>query len=247
MACILDDEYSKGDEVKITKNRSGIIRYRGPVDGKQGEFFGIELTRGNGKHCGIFQGKRYFTCTQNRGVFVKQSQIRGKVTSGSLSTGSIIRHPSHGRNGSSLCLMPSVVDEVFEGFSFSPNGKLSTDSLKCPSQNSADSPKSNGRSGKWKPPKWMHKAQPSTSSFLNEKISNRGKMIERHYSRSKSNSRDYSPQRSRKHCTVRSMDGQFDSRRYELDNLRSQALYYEQQLHRFQEERRRYIRTECMR
>lgn len=284
MASVSDDKYTKGVEIEITKNRVGIIRYRGPVDGKKGEFFGIELTKGTGKHSGIFQGKRYFTCKQNRGIFIKRSQIRGllRFPSGtSLTTAlySLETSPStpgssyaHVRKRSSITLRSSIAIEEFDGLTLSPtsphhaltpSNPLSNSNVSKPNQRSKDkktttfSPvtKSNGGgsgtvgnsggSGKWKPPEWMHKAQPSMSNFLKEKNSNRGKFIHNPYnSRSKSNkssngpSTRHSPHRSRAHRTVRS-DGRFDFRRYELDNLRSQALYYEQQLFRFQEERRR--------
>ena len=41
----------------------GTVRYVGPVDGAQGLWLGVEWDDTNrGKHDGIKDGKRYFTC-----------------------------------------------------------------------------------------------------------------------------------------------------------------------------------------
>ena len=65
----------EGDEVELTKDRIGIIRYKGPLDGKKGTFYGIELTKGQGKHSGIFKGKRYFICPKHKGIFIDNRSI----------------------------------------------------------------------------------------------------------------------------------------------------------------------------
>lgn len=49
----------------ISTNRNGknlwigIIRYMGPIQGKQGEYFGIELVEGKGRNDGTVMGERY--------------------------------------------------------------------------------------------------------------------------------------------------------------------------------------------
>ena len=54
------EEYNVGDAICLTKNREGYIRYYGPVAGKKGKFYGVELSVGDGKHDGTLQGKEYF-------------------------------------------------------------------------------------------------------------------------------------------------------------------------------------------
>ena len=68
-----------GDEVELTKNRIGIIRYKGMLHGKNGIYYGIELTKGKGRHSGLFKGRRYFMCAKNKGVFVDKKQILYKL------------------------------------------------------------------------------------------------------------------------------------------------------------------------
>eukprot|EP00483_Globobulimina_turgida_P004389 UN04398 len=67
------------DVVELTKDRIGIVRYKGPLYGKNGIFYGIELTTGTGKHCGSFRGKRYFMCHKTKGIFVNKKQILYKL------------------------------------------------------------------------------------------------------------------------------------------------------------------------
>nr|VWO94838.1 Adenylate cyclase [Ganoderma boninense] len=51
----------------------GTIRYAGPVDGAQGTWLGVEWDEPNrGKHDGVKDGKRYFTClAPNGGSFIR--------------------------------------------------------------------------------------------------------------------------------------------------------------------------------
>lgn len=70
---------SVGDSVELSKDRVGVIRYKGPLDGKNGVFYGVELTKGQGKHSGLFKGKRYFDCPKGKGVFVDKKQILYKL------------------------------------------------------------------------------------------------------------------------------------------------------------------------
>lgn len=71
--------FKLGDRIKIPdknneKNvRSGIIRYLGPVNFRDGIWAGIELDELLGKHDGQIDGVRYFSCPQNHGLFIKYS------------------------------------------------------------------------------------------------------------------------------------------------------------------------------
>eukprot|EP01084_Bolivina_argentea_P294611 506964_1 len=65
-----------GAIVVLSKDREGIVRYKGPLEGKSGIFYGLELTKGSGKHNGLWRGKiRYFTSKKNKGIFVDKKQI----------------------------------------------------------------------------------------------------------------------------------------------------------------------------
>ena len=71
--------FNVGNEVALTKERIGIIRYKGPLDGKTGVYYGVEISKGKGKHSGVFKGKRYFMCQKGRGLFVDKKQILYKL------------------------------------------------------------------------------------------------------------------------------------------------------------------------
>ncbi|KAI8817169.1 dynein associated protein-domain-containing protein [Fimicolochytrium jonesii] len=55
----------------------GIVRYAGLTAFAPGSWVGLELQEPNGKNDGSVQGKRYFDCPPNYGVFVRPSQVRG--------------------------------------------------------------------------------------------------------------------------------------------------------------------------
>ncbi|KAI8079208.1 hypothetical protein BDF21DRAFT_438681 [Thamnidium elegans] len=73
------DEANKiGQRVTIPSldNCTGILRYVGEPDFKAGVWAGIELDKqGEGKNDGSVQGKRYFTCAPNTGIFIGVSKI----------------------------------------------------------------------------------------------------------------------------------------------------------------------------
>jgi len=61
-----------GDYVYIDSSKgllSGKLRYLGPTDFKSGHWCGVELDLPYGKHDGKVEGKRYFTCKRNYGLF----------------------------------------------------------------------------------------------------------------------------------------------------------------------------------
>ena len=41
----------------------------------QGKWIGVALDEPKGKNNGTVQGKRYFTCEENHGIFVRQTQV----------------------------------------------------------------------------------------------------------------------------------------------------------------------------
>ncbi|XP_041827715.1 dynactin subunit 1 isoform X3 [Melanotaenia boesemani] len=60
----------------IGKGQSGTVAYIGTTLFASGKWVGVILDEAKGKNDGTVQGKRYFTCEENRGIFVRQSQIQ---------------------------------------------------------------------------------------------------------------------------------------------------------------------------
>lgn len=62
-------------QIKLNDKLNGTIRYLGPVEGKEGEWAGIELNHSIGKNNGTYLGKKYFECKDNYGLFIKYKRI----------------------------------------------------------------------------------------------------------------------------------------------------------------------------
>ncbi|XP_065153075.1 dynactin subunit 1 isoform X2 [Paramisgurnus dabryanus] len=60
----------------IGKGHRGIVAYIGNTLFASGKWVGVILEESRGKNDGTVQGKRYFTCQENHGIFVRQSQIQ---------------------------------------------------------------------------------------------------------------------------------------------------------------------------
>ncbi|XP_076604663.1 dynactin subunit 1 isoform X2 [Chaetodon auriga] len=60
----------------IGKGQRGTVAYIGNTLFASGKWVGVILDEAKGKNDGTVQGKRYFTCEENRGIFVRQSQIQ---------------------------------------------------------------------------------------------------------------------------------------------------------------------------
>uniref|UniRef100_A0A665WVW0 Dynactin subunit 1 n=1 Tax=Echeneis naucrates TaxID=173247 RepID=A0A665WVW0_ECHNA len=59
----------------IGKGQRGTVAYIGNTLFASGKWVGVILDEAKGKNDGTVQGKRYFTCEENRGIFVRQSQV----------------------------------------------------------------------------------------------------------------------------------------------------------------------------
>ncbi|XP_064629718.1 uncharacterized protein LOC135488790 isoform X2 [Lineus longissimus] len=57
---------------KISK---GLVRYIGHLPGRHDTYLGLELENEAGKHDGMYNNERYFTCKPNKGVFVVFNKI----------------------------------------------------------------------------------------------------------------------------------------------------------------------------
>ncbi|GAA6228250.1 dynactin subunit 1-like isoform X3 [Lates japonicus] len=75
-----------GSIVEVTgKGQRGTVAYIGATLFASGKWVGVILDEPKGKNDGTVQGKRYFTCEENHGIFVRQSQIQ-VVEEGSSAT-----------------------------------------------------------------------------------------------------------------------------------------------------------------
>ncbi|GBG78514.1 hypothetical protein CBR_g27740 [Chara braunii] len=66
-----------GDRVTV-QPRKGVeatVRFYGPVSFGEGVWVGVELDTAVGRHSGMVQGTRYFTCPHNHGLFVRPSAV----------------------------------------------------------------------------------------------------------------------------------------------------------------------------
>lgn len=70
---------SVGDNVSLPEGQRGILRYVGKIQGKPGEYAGVELTGEDavhGRHSGSCNGISYFTTARpNSGVFITYSKL----------------------------------------------------------------------------------------------------------------------------------------------------------------------------
>lgn len=72
--------FALGQKAQIITNKSvGIVRYSGSLHFIEGDWLGLELPDDSGKNDGEVQGKRYFTCQPNHGVFVKTANAKAIV------------------------------------------------------------------------------------------------------------------------------------------------------------------------
>lgn len=65
----------------IGKGQRGTVAYIGTTLFASGKWVGVILDEAKGKNDGTVQGKRYFTCEENHGIFVRQSQVNAGVLS----------------------------------------------------------------------------------------------------------------------------------------------------------------------
>ena len=63
----------------IGKGQRGTVAYIGNTLFASGKWVGVILDEAKGKNDGTVQGKRYFTCEENHGIFVRQSQVTTEV------------------------------------------------------------------------------------------------------------------------------------------------------------------------
>ncbi|KAI8092701.1 dynein associated protein-domain-containing protein [Halteromyces radiatus] len=71
----ISSDLRPGTRIQV-QGKIGTIRYTGTTSFQTGKWIGIELDEPQGKNSGVVQGKRYFDCRTNHGVFVRPSQVK---------------------------------------------------------------------------------------------------------------------------------------------------------------------------
>ncbi|CAH0482655.1 unnamed protein product [Peronospora belbahrii] len=74
-------ELQVGAQVTFGAGKTGIVRFIGETEFASGEWVGIELEKPEGKNNGELNGRVYFTCEPNYGLFVKKSMVRSVLSS----------------------------------------------------------------------------------------------------------------------------------------------------------------------
>ncbi|XP_061106971.1 dynactin subunit 1-like isoform X1 [Conger conger] len=81
-----------GSQVEVIgKGQRGSVAYIGTTVFATGKWVGVILDEPKGKNDGTVQGKRYFTCEENHGIFLRQSQIQ--LTNDGAESTSLDLHP----------------------------------------------------------------------------------------------------------------------------------------------------------
>ncbi|KAJ1678166.1 hypothetical protein EV182_004639, partial [Spiromyces aspiralis] len=70
-----ETQIAAGSRVEA-QGKVGVVRFVGTTEFSPGQWVGIELATPEGKNDGFVQGKRYFHCNPNHGIFVRPSQVR---------------------------------------------------------------------------------------------------------------------------------------------------------------------------
>lgn len=65
-----------GMYILLTKERAGLVKFKGPVHYAEGIHFGCELIGSMGKNSGSVKGQKYFDCAKGRGMMVKMDRVR---------------------------------------------------------------------------------------------------------------------------------------------------------------------------
>ena len=64
-----------GQTVESKDGKQGIVRYAGTLEIASGSWLGLELPDRSGKNDGSVQGKRYFSCQQGYGIFIRKESV----------------------------------------------------------------------------------------------------------------------------------------------------------------------------
>lgn len=79
-----------GRTYQLVDGRIGVVRFIGKTTFRPGvEWFGLELTQGDGKNNGTVQGLSYFSCAKGKGVFVQLNKFAAPC---SMRKGHVVPH-----------------------------------------------------------------------------------------------------------------------------------------------------------
>ena len=94
-----------GDHVVLPEGQHGVLKYIGKIQGKQGEYAGIELVDGyesHGRHSGSFNNVMYFTTSKpSTGVFISYTKLIASTSRAKTSTTPATITNNHVTNSSS--------------------------------------------------------------------------------------------------------------------------------------------------
>ncbi|XP_062836748.1 kinesin-like protein KIF13A isoform X4 [Anolis carolinensis] len=101
------DWLAVGEHVCIGSNKTGIVRYVGPVAFSTSTWVGVELHFPVGKHDGTVKGREYFRCKPQHGVFVRPECLtKTPTTTKTLSSTSQSQVPPDTEKRKSSVLQP---------------------------------------------------------------------------------------------------------------------------------------------
>jgi dynactin 1 len=75
-ASVIRDDIAIGSRVIVNNDLAGTIRFLGSTSFQTGKWIGVELDEALGKNSGVVQGKRYFDCKNNHGVFTRPANVK---------------------------------------------------------------------------------------------------------------------------------------------------------------------------
>ncbi|KAF7721130.1 hypothetical protein EC973_005377 [Apophysomyces ossiformis] len=87
------EDFTVGTRVLVHGENTGTVRFFGTTSFQTGKWVGIELDEPVGKNSGVVQGKRYFDCPTNHGMFVRPAQVKS-LSSTSFTGSSTENDPS---------------------------------------------------------------------------------------------------------------------------------------------------------
>lgn len=70
------EEINIGSRVLVNNDLVGVVKYVGATSFQTGKWIGVELDEPEGKNSGVVQGKRYFDCKANHGMFVRPANVK---------------------------------------------------------------------------------------------------------------------------------------------------------------------------
>uniref|UniRef100_A0A3B4AA81 Dynactin subunit 1 n=1 Tax=Periophthalmus magnuspinnatus TaxID=409849 RepID=A0A3B4AA81_9GOBI len=120
----------------IGKGQRGTVAYIGTTSFASGKWVGVILDEPKGKNDGTVQGKRYFTCDENQGIFVRQSQIQ-LVDDGADTTSPETPEPGVGKvpkRGNGLRPAGSMGKGAASGSASASAGEMSSSEASTPAQ-----------------------------------------------------------------------------------------------------------------